>query len=393
MACGGRVNGEPNGREGAIGRARIDALRAAMDTHGLDLCVAYGSGRHFFLGANPCWYLSGVRQLGRDAALLVPAQADPVLLVTPAWDAARARRAGWVRRVVGAEALLPALGRELAGLGLPAGYRAGLVGLGRASERIAAGVAELLTAGATDADELFLGAARPGDELMIVHLERAVAIADEGYRHLLAVARPGMREFELAAECDWAMRSRGADDNFQLISASQHGHAVHPPGDRELRAGDVLLAEISPSVAGHFAQICRTAVLGQPDQAHHATYAAQIEAFEAGLRAANPGATVGEVAAAINAVMTDRGYGAFTKPPYLRTRGHAMGLSPLIPPDVTEASEIVLQPGMSFVLHPNQYFPERGYLLCGEQIVIEENGARVVSPRPLGLDTIEVDQT
>jgi Xaa-Pro dipeptidase len=185
------------------------------------------------------------------------------------------------------------------------------------------------------------------------------------------------------------MRSLGADDNFQLISASQHGQAVRAPGDRELQVGDVVLGEISPSVAGQFAQICRSAVVGEPDGEHRSTYALLVEAFYAGLRAARPGATVAAVAREVNAVITEAGYGTYTRPPYMRSRGHAMGLTPLVPTDVSETNETVLEPGMSFVLHPNQYLPERGYFLCGEQIVVEESGARVVSDRPLGLDTID----
>ena len=56
-----------------------------------------------------------------------------------------------------------------------------------------------------------------------------------------------MTEYELAAEVYCFIKALGADDNFQLISASQHNLAVNPPSDRRLDVGDVILAEISPS--------------------------------------------------------------------------------------------------------------------------------------------------
>ena len=30
----------------------------------------------------------------------------------------------------------------------------------------------------------------------------------------------------------------------------------------------------------------------------------------------------------------------------------------------------VLEPDMVFMIHPNQYLPETGYLLCGEPVVL-----------------------
>ena len=36
---------------------------------------------------------------------------------------------------------------------------------------------------------------------------------------------------------------------------------------------------------------------------------------------------------------------------------------------------------MFFVIHPNQYLPETGYLLCGEPVLITANGSEVLSER------------
>ena len=33
---------------------------------------------------------------------------------------------------------------------------------------------------------------------------------------------------------------------------------------------------------------------------------------------------------------------------------------------------------MTFIIHPNQYIPETGYMMLGDTVVIEESG-----PRPL----------
>jgi hypothetical protein len=42
---------------------------------------------------------------------------------------------------------------------------------------------------------------------------------------------------------------------------------------------------------------------------------------------------------------------------------------------------------MSFVLHPNQYFPEVGYLLCGDQVLVEADGGRSLA-RPFDIAAV-----
>jgi Xaa-Pro aminopeptidase len=40
-----------------------------------------------------------------------------------------------------------------------------------------------------------------------------------------------------------------------------------------------------------------------------------------------------------------------------------------------------MAPGMIFMIHPNQYLPETGYLLCGEPVLMTENGAEPLTHR------------
>jgi Xaa-Pro aminopeptidase len=355
------------------GSRRLEAARAAVAAADLDVALVCGSGRHHFIGANLAWWFSGVRQLGRDMVVAVPVVGEPVLLVAPSWEARRAARRSWIADVIAVDDAPSALSRLLRTRGW---RRVGVAGRDATSPALAAALWE--------ARDVALPTGH--DEWSLACVERAVGIAEAGYRHLLAAARPGLREFVLAAEADAHMRELGADDNFLLISASQHNRAVHAPTDRVLERGDVLLGEISPSVDGQFAQICRSATIGEPDARHERAYEILREAYDAGLAAAGPGVPVPEVAAAVNAVVAAYGYERYTRPPYMRTRGHATGLAPLVPVDISDRSEVVLAPGMAFVLHPNQYFPDAGYLLYGEQVVIEADGARALSFGPARIE-------
>jgi len=40
-----------------------------------------------------------------------------------------------------------------------------------------------------------------------------------------------------------------------------------------------------------------------------------------------------------------------------------------------------MQENMVFVMHPNQYVPETGYLMCGEPVIITREGAVPLTSR------------
>ena len=369
---------------------RLGGLREALEASGLGVAVVYGSGRHGALASNPCWYFSGVKQIGRDACLVVPVQGEPLLLTTPSWDLDRTRDQGWIADVVAVNSLAEALeeaAKERGWHRVPVG----LVGLAVASASVAARIRAVFGDRARVADDLFQTVGRVHDRYGVALLKRAVEIADAGYHHARSVVRPGIGDHEVAGACMLYTRAAGAEDNFQFISGSLFHPAPRVPSGRILCEGDVVLAEISPSVGGQIAQICRTFVLGEPTTEQAESYAILQEAFSAGAEVCAPGAPLAEVARIINGVIARYGYGEYNRPPYMRSRGHALGLGALVPFDISEDSDVVLEAGMSFVLHPNQFFPHVGYFLCGDQVLIDDGGARVLSTEPAQLDSVSIE--
>jgi Xaa-Pro aminopeptidase len=199
-----------------------------------------------------------------------------------------------------------------------------------------------------------------------------------------------MSEDALAVELKWHMKSLGAEDNFLLLCAGPHNRAVAPSNGRELAAGDVILAEITPSVGGQLAQICRTVVIGPPSRQLAEKYALVVEAMDHGIAAARPGVPMAEVCRAINAVLEAQGYGEYCHPPHIRRRGHGLGFASVGPGDVALDNATVLEPGMVFMIHPNQYLPETGYLLCGEPVLLTERGAEPLTAQKAALATVAV---
>jgi len=367
---------------------RLAAATRHLADQALDGLIAASNGLNNFLESNAVYVFSGVRPIG-ESAVVLDRDGVSTLIVTPAWDEARAAAAASTDRTIGTDDLAATL-KSVVGthrLDLSRTISVGLALLGAALvERIASALGTLPKA----ADELArdLARLRTPDELAAA--ERATWIAERGYERLLEFARPGIREFELVAELYCFMKKLGAEDNFLLLSASQHNLAVRAAGERILDVGDIILSEITPCYRGQFAQICRTTVLGAPRPVIGEKFAILQDAMAEGLYAGRAGATVADVTRAINGVIQKAGYGDYCRPPYMRVRGHGLGITSDRPGDIVDTNTRALESGMVFVMHPNQYIPESGYLMCGEPVVITDTGARALSARPAALDVIAV---
>jgi Xaa-Pro dipeptidase len=368
---------------------RREAVRESLRAQGLDGMIAYGTGRHSFLASNPCWYLTGFRQLGPHMAILLPVDGDPVVVTTPAWDFGRARE--WINVAdviaVGPEDFLTTVRSELDRRNMR-GKRVAVAG-GIQLRSISDAWPQMLEQPPMPGDKLVSNISRVRDEWSLACVRKAADIAERGYRFGLEIARPGMAEYELAGEMEAYMRGLGAEDNFQLLATSQHNRAAHRASERKLDIGDLLLGEITPSVEGEYVQICRSAVLGEPTKLQRDTFALLDGALRDAMRAAKPGVAARDLVAIMNAPIIAAGYEAYTKPPYMRTRGHSMALGSMDPEIAVDSDEVMIK-GMVFILHPNQYIPETGYMMCGEPVLITDDGAVPLTSRMGQLDTIAV---
>jgi Xaa-Pro dipeptidase len=368
--------------------SRLERTARDLTEEGLDGLVAVSYGHNSFLESHAVFALSGARPIG-ESAVVVDRAGGSTLIVTPAWDAERAAAISRTAKTIGTDDLSGALETVITAHKIdPAktitvGLATLAIGLAQRIETALGGKAR-----ARDGYVRELARIRSAEELAAAR--KATAIAERGYDHMLKVVRPGMREFELAAELYCFMKALGAEDNFLLLSASQHNLAVRAAGGRILDIGDIILSEITPCYQGQFAQLCRTTVIGEPTPLLREKFALLQQAMHAGQAAALPGALVRDVTARMDDCFRAAGYGDFCRPPYMRVRGHGLGITSDLPGDLTVDSDVRLEQGMVFVMHPNQYIPEAGYLMCGEPVVITPAGAKALSAREAQLDYIAV---
>jgi Xaa-Pro dipeptidase len=362
---------------------RLKAIRANMAARGLDFIVAVHDGAHFIETPNPVTVLSGFKSLG-PAVCVLPRDGDMWLVVTPPWDAARAQTNCPGALVAGAADLIEVMH---AGSWRTRNRVVGTAGIDFAAAAIAAPLLDLLP-GAIAADDIVFDAAASKTDDEIAWAREATRIAELNYQHLLEIARPGMSEDELAVELRWHSKSLGAEDNFLLLCAGPHNRAVAPSNGRRIQQGDIILAEITPSYRGQLAQICRTVSVGPPSDVLKRKYELVVRSMNAGIAAAVPGARMADVCRSINTVLEAEGYGEYCYPPHIRRRGHGLGFASIRPGDVALDNDTVLAPGMVFMIHPNQYLPETGYLLCGEPVLMGAGRAEPLTRQQAALAEI-----
>jgi Xaa-Pro dipeptidase len=370
--------------------ARVLRAGAAMAAADVRAAVFVSSGRHLFTDMDPVIWVTGFKPM-LAASVVLTDRAAPRLYVQGEWEAARARRVVSAVDVVSVEDPFAAAGDDLAARPARA-VRTRIGGAGTRKLNTVEYAALIDGAGADpiDIDSELDEQARTKDDLELAQFRRASAIAEIGFDALRAELRIGMTDVEAEAIIERRLRELGADDAFVFLSASTRNKAVQRPWGRVLMPGDILLTELSPCVGGVFAQVCRTIAFGTPPKELVAEHELLVEVMGAGVAECRTGRSVSEVVAAMDAPLIARDLEQYTKPPFMRVRGHGMGFGSVAPGDFLSRNQFVLQAGDSFVLHPNQMMPDSGYLMCGEPVIVGADAGEIVTGRIAGLEIVEV---
>ena len=366
--------------------AKLKSVREAMAKEGLAALLFYSTGQLSMLEVNPVLWISGALPIGANTGVLIT-DSPAAIVVSRSWDVGRVRSQSWIEEIQVADGFVASVKQLAQKKGVQGTI--GIVGYAFMPAAVYHELEKAFPGKLKIADAILSNLARfPGKDTLPA-LERAAAIADEGFAAIVKNAKIGMAEHELAAEVEYAMRSLGAEDNFGMVAASDHSHCTHPPTNRKIQPGDIVIAEITPAIEGHFVQLCRTAVMGPISPLLREKFAILEEAMEASLERVRPGEKVGAVATAMNRVFTAHGYEKYCKPPYMRVRGHGLGFLSMPFPEIVDENEAVIQEGMCFVVHPNQYLPETGYLMLGDTVWIEARGARCLTRTASQLFSVE----
>lgn len=168
-------------------------------------------------------------------------------------------------------------------------------------------------------------------------LNRVGRVVAETIAAVRRAAVPGVTTGDLDAVAQGVFDRRGARSGPVLtyrypgaICLSVDTEIVHGiPGAKRLRQGQLLTIDVAAEFDGFHADAATTIPIGQVPGPSHRLLAAGRAALQAGIRAAQPGATLRDVGAAIERVTNARGFQVARE-----LTGHGIGLAMHEPPTV-----------------------------------------------------------
>jgi Xaa-Pro aminopeptidase len=204
-------------------------------------------------------------------------------------------------------------------------------------------------------------------------IRRVAAMQDAVMARMPEFIRPGMRDFEVAAQAQALGQQLGSEQGIFLCSSAAPGSAASFYGrslqGRTLQAGDVFSLLIENNGAGgYYTELSRIFVLGRAPQelrdAHEAVLAAQRHA----LTLLKPGAACAEIFAQHNAWLRAQGLADER-----RLSIHGMGIDMVERPLVRHDETMAIEEQMAIVVHPG-VLNARVFAHNTELYLIEANG-------------------
>jgi Xaa-Pro aminopeptidase len=219
------------------------------------------------------------------------------------------------------------------------------------------------------------------DENEIKLMRKAGELTSEGMRVAREVIAAGMKEYEVAAEIEYAMRKQGSYGTaFETIVASGSCSAFPHGGcsDREIRKGDLVVVDIGATYKFYRSDMTRTFVVGMPSEKQKKLYqivkTAQDKAFEA----LKPNVKAKDVDATARKVIADAGYGEF----FVHSLGHGVGLEVHEAPILSPESKDALAAGNVVTVEPGIYLVGYGGIRIEDTMLVQRSGAEKLTKGP-----------
>ncbi len=224
------------------------------------------------------------------------------------------------------------------------------------------------------------------DEAEIDRIREAMALAERGLSWILGELKPGVTERDLALELEMWYRKNGADDVAfdPIVAFGEHSAMPHyrpHPGDRALKAGDVVLFDVGVRMKGYCSDLTRTFVYGSPSEAFRRVYGLVLRANENAIAHIKAGISGVEADGFAREVIAAGGF----KEEFGHGLGHGVGIQVHEAPRLSYTSEDTLATGMVVTVEPGIYLPGKFGVRIEDLAVVREEELEVLSSFPKDL--------
>jgi Xaa-Pro dipeptidase len=207
----------------------------------------------------------------------------------------------------------------------------------------------------------------------IESIKQACKLADIGIRAASEAIRPGVKEKDVAAEVEYAMRKSGSDGTaFETIVASGYCCA-YPHGaflEKTIREGDLVVADLGAIYKYYRSDITRTFIAGKFMEEQRKIYLTVKSAHQKAFEVIKPGVLATEADKAARQVIEEAGFGEF----FVHNLGHGVGLEVHEAPILSPNSKDILTAGNIVTVEPGIYIPGFGGVRIEDTVLVTRNG-------------------
>ncbi|MCX8150522.1 MAG: Xaa-Pro peptidase family protein [Candidatus Bathyarchaeota archaeon] len=217
------------------------------------------------------------------------------------------------------------------------------------------------------------------DKTEIALMRKAAQLTSLGMKVATETIRPGVKEYEVAAEIEYAMRKGGAGGTaFETIVASGP-NSVFPHGgcsSKKIRKGDLVVVDIGATFQHYCSDMTRTFVVGKPTEKQLKIYNLVKDAQAASCHLFKAGAAASVVDGAARKIISEAGHGDH----FVHRLGHGVGLEVHESPTLGQYSQDILAAGNVVTVEPGIYIPGFGGIRIEDTVLVKpENAEKLTS--------------
>ena len=230
--------------------------------------------------------------------------------------------------------------------------------------------------------------------LEVACIREAFEVLAVGMKAGIAAVEPGIRELDVAAEIESAMRKAGNEMTPAITMVASGPNAAifeRVATDRRISEKELVIIDATAVVNGYTADTARTVLSsGAADGRQRDMYHTVKAALNSAIASVRPGATCSEIDAAARSSYSSSEWAKYGS---RWATGHQVGFglhgTPLIAPGVDD----VVKPNMVMCLEPRVHVfdrPEWGGVQIEDAVLVTDEGAEVISSMIPFCEALEV---
>lgn len=218
----------------------------------------------------------------------------------------------------------------------------------------------------------------------VENIIKAQRIAENAFNHILNFIKVGVTEKEIALELDFFMLRNGGEGlSFETIAVSGKNssmpHGV--PSDKKIENGDFITLDFGTIINGYHSDMTRTVAVGFATDEMKKVYDIVLKAQNNCLANIRAGVNCKDGDEFARRVIKDCGYGKY----FTHSTGHGVGVGIHEFPNLSSASDSILQVGNIVTVEPGIYIPEKFGVRIEDMALITETGCQNLTSAPKDL--------